>query len=79
MKASCVFDALHILVAARRPVFLWGGPGIGMSAAVRQLAGALNVALRDVRALLLVPVDLRGLRAECHNSFWARHGRPAHA
>ena len=35
MKASCVFDALRVLVAARQPVFVWGGPGIGKSAVVR--------------------------------------------
>ena len=61
MKASTIIDALRILVAARQPVFVWGGPGIGKSALIRQLAGALKVTLRDVRALLLDPVDLRGL------------------
>ena len=42
MKASTIIDALRILVAARQPVFVWGGPGIGKSALIRQLAGALN-------------------------------------
>jgi MoxR-like ATPase len=48
-------------VNARQPAFLWGGPGIGKSAVIRQLAAALSMPLRDVRALLLDPVDLRGL------------------
>ena len=48
-------------VSARQPAFLWGGPGIGKSAVIRQLAAALSMPLRDVRALLLDPVDLRGL------------------
>jgi hypothetical protein len=61
MKASSVFDALRVLVAARRPVFVWGPPGVGKSAIVKQLAEALMVRLQDVRALLLDPVDLRGL------------------
>ncbi len=61
MKASSVLDALRILVAARRPVFVWGSPGVGKSAIIRQLAEALNVRLQDLRALLLDPVDLRGL------------------
>ena len=61
MKASAVSNALRCLVAARQPVFVWGGPGIGKSAVVRQLAEGLNVPLQDVRALLLDPVDLRGL------------------
>ena len=61
MKASSISDALRVLVAARRPVFIWGGPGVGKSSVVKQLAETLNVPLQDVRALLLDPVDLRGL------------------
>jgi hypothetical protein len=61
MKASAISSALRTLVTARQPVFIWGGPGIGKSAVVRQLAIGLAVPLQDVRALLLDPVDLRGL------------------
>lgn len=61
MKASAISSALGTLVAARQPVFIWGGPGIGKSAIVHQLAAILKVTLQDVRALLLDPVDLRGL------------------
>jgi MoxR-like ATPase len=61
MKASAISETLAVLVAARQPVFVWGGPGIGKSAVVRQLAQALRMPLQDVRALLLDPVDLRGL------------------
>jgi MoxR-like ATPase len=61
MKASAISNALRTLVAARQPVFLWGGPGIGKSAIVSQLAEDLTIPLQDVRALLLDPVDLRGL------------------
>jgi MoxR-like ATPase len=62
MKASAIFDALRVLVlGARQPVFIWGSPGVGKSAVVRQLARASKVPLQDVRALLLDPVDLRGL------------------
>lgn len=61
MKASVISAALRSLVSARQPVFIWGGPGIGKSAVVRQLASTLGVPLQDVRALLLDPVDLRGL------------------
>ncbi len=69
MKASAVSDALRVLVVARRPVFIWGGPSVGKSAIVRQLAEALKITLQDVRALLLDPVDLRGL------PFLGSHGR----
>ncbi len=61
MKASAIASALRTLVAARQPVFIWGGPGVGKSAIVHQLAAILKVILQDVRALLLDPVDLRGL------------------
>jgi hypothetical protein len=61
MKASAISSALRTLVAAKQPVFLWGGPGIGKSAIVRELAGDLTIPLQDIRALLLDPVDLRGL------------------
>jgi MoxR-like ATPase len=61
MKASAICRALGALIAARQPVFLWGGPGIGKSAIVRRLARQLGTPLQDVRALLLDPVDLRGL------------------
>jgi len=62
MKASAVFHALKALVVGeRQPVFVWGTPGIGKSAVVHQLAAEVRVALRDIRALLLDPVDLRGL------------------
>jgi MoxR-like ATPase len=61
MKASAISSALRALVAAQQPVFVWGGPGIGKSAVVKQLAEASKITLQDVRALLLDPVDLRGL------------------
>src|SRR5882672_4378061 len=61
MKASSICEALRVLVEAQQPTFIWGGPGIGKTAIVRQVATSLEVALQDVRALLLDPVDLRGL------------------
>jgi MoxR-like ATPase len=60
-KASAVSHALRTLVAARQPAFVWGPPGVGKSSLIAQLAKALNLSLRDIRALLLDPVDLRGL------------------
>jgi MoxR-like ATPase len=57
-----VFQALKALVVGeKQPVFIWGSPGIGKSAVVHQLAAELSIGLRDIRALLLDPVDLRGL------------------
>ncbi len=72
MKASAIFASLGALVSTRQPVFIWGGPGIGKSSIVAQLAGSLKLSLRDIRALLLDPVDLRGLPyLEDGQSKWA--------
>jgi MoxR-like ATPase len=62
MKASVVFRALKtVVVMDKQPVFIWGSPGIGKSAVVHQLAAELGIPLKDIRALLLDPVNLRGL------------------
>lgn len=73
MKASGVASSLHLLFDARQPVFIWGPPGIGKSDVVRQVAKERNVSLRDIRALLLDPVDLRGLPflSEAREAKWA--------
>jgi len=68
---SQIAQALSALIPIRRPVFLWGPPGVGKSQVVAQAAAALGVALIDIRAVLLDPVDLRGLPAigddgRCH-------------
>ena len=62
MRPTAVSQALrHLVVEEQQPVFIWGSPGTGKSSVVNQLATELGIALRDIRALLLDPVDLRGL------------------
>jgi len=61
MKPSQVKTALHHTIKAGTPAFIWGSPGIGKSDITRQLAAEENLELRDIRASLLDPVDLRGL------------------
>ena len=61
MKPTRITEALKTCVAARRPVFLWGPPGVGKSEVVAQVATELKATLIDIRAVLLDPVDLRGL------------------
>jgi MoxR-like ATPase len=61
MKASAVANVRRSLVVARQSVFVWGGQEVGKSAVVAQLARSLQKNLRDIRVLLLDPVDLRGL------------------
>lgn len=61
MKPSRVSESLNRLVDARIPVFIWGAPGVGKSSVVRQVAAAKKIEVVDIRAVLLDPVDLRGL------------------
>lgn len=61
MKPTDVTLALDTLVQTGLPGFLWGSPGIGKSDLVRQTAERHGLQLIDVRAVLLDPVDLRGL------------------
>ncbi|MGH7743746.1 MAG: AAA family ATPase [Candidatus Dormibacteria bacterium] len=45
----------------KKPVFLWGKPGIGKSDLVREFAAESNMRLIDLRLTTLESVDLRGL------------------
>ena len=61
MKPSDIATALRTLIIADRPAFLWGAPGVGKSNIVAQVARELARKLIDIRAVLLDPIDLRGL------------------
>lgn len=61
LKPSQVTTALTAMILAQQPVCLWGDPGIGKSQIVQQTATQLGLTCQDVRAVLLDPVDLRGL------------------
>jgi hypothetical protein len=53
--------ALTLAVAADLPVVLWGEPGIGKTAALTQLAAALDLPLTTVIASVHEPSDFAGL------------------
>lgn len=61
MDPKRVFEVLKVLFLAKQPGFIWGDPGTGKSDLMRQLAAFFGVGLIDLRAVLLDPVDLRGL------------------
>jgi len=61
MKASNISKSLEQLITLKQPVFLWGPPGVGKSQVVAQSAKSQGLDLIDIRAILLDPVDLRGL------------------
>lgn len=43
------------------PIMIWGAPGIGKSASIRELAKELGIGFIDVRLAQREPVDMRGL------------------
>jgi hypothetical protein len=60
MKPSAIRRALPRLIEKRRPVFMWGAPGVGKSDLVAAVAKDMKYELRDVRLSLLDPVDMKG-------------------
>jgi hypothetical protein len=61
LSSERVAAALKHCFAIKRPVFIWGPPGIGKSDTVAQVASTLGGALVDIRLNLLDPIDLRGM------------------
>ena len=61
MKPSEIVSALRTLLLVKQPTFLWGAPGVGKSQIVARIAHENQLELVDIRAVLLDPVDLRGL------------------
>ena len=46
---------------AKRPIFLWGPPGIGKSDIVKQLGDELEAHVIDIRLSLWEPTDIKGI------------------
>ncbi len=61
MNPTQVISSLHTLIDIQQPIFLWGAPGIGKSQIIAQVAREKAYKIIDIRAVLLDPVDLRGL------------------
>lgn len=61
MKPSQINQTLKILLESKQPVFLWGPPGVGKSQIIHKTAAEVDLEILDIRAILLDPVDLRGL------------------
>ena len=59
--SAAVRVALAVAVAARVPVLLWGGAGLGKSSAVREMAAGTGLACETVIASIREPSDFAGL------------------
>ncbi|MEV0248859.1 AAA family ATPase [Nocardia sp. NPDC050712] len=60
-RPNTQLEALTLAVAADLPVLLWGEPGIGKTAALTELAAALDLPLTTVIASVHEPSDFSGL------------------
>jgi MoxR-like ATPase len=61
MKAQRMITVLERLLEQNWAVFIWGAPGTGKSSIVREVAASRGLEVRDLRASLLDPTDLRGI------------------
>lgn len=61
MRASLLIPAIRAARRARRPVMVWGKPGVGKSSIMKECAKLDNVGLIDWRLALMDSVDLRGI------------------
>jgi hypothetical protein len=61
LKPSELSEALITSIKIKRPAFVSGPPGVGKSRIIAATAASIGYELRDIRASLLDPVDLRGL------------------
>ena len=73
LRPSELAETLAVLVEARQPCMVWGGPGCGKSQVANQTADRLGYHYMDIRGPLLDPVDLRGIpwRDEHGRTRWA--------
>ena len=61
-RASTVQPIVERAMQAKRPIFLWGAPGIGKSEIVEQITNSLpNSLLIDNRLSLWEPTDIKGI------------------
>lgn len=54
-------SALRHAFKKRRPVFLWGPPGIGKSDSIHQIGSEMGAHVIDVRLSLWEPTDIKGI------------------
>jgi hypothetical protein len=64
-------------IVKKRPIFLWGPPGIGKSDIVHQIAEQMNAHVIDVRLSLWEPTDIKGIPyfdSNANKMVWAPPG-----
>jgi len=78
LSPSKAKNALTIAMNKKRPIFLWGPPGIGKSDIVAQITDSLpNSHLIDIRLSLWEPTDIKGIPYFDSNSGTMVWGAPS--
>ena len=71
---KCKASILHAL-KIKRPIFVWGGPGIGKSEVIHQIAKNIDAHVIDIRLSLWEPTDNKGIpyfNSKENNMVWAQ-------
>jgi hypothetical protein len=69
--------AIRHAMMKRRPIFLWGPPGIGKSDIIHQIGEAIDAHVIDVRLSLWEPTDIKGIPyfdSNANTMVWAPPG-----
>lgn len=77
MKSSNIIKAVSVCMNIKRPVMIWGPPGVGKSDVIRQIAEMTGKIVFDIRLALLDPTDLRGIPyydPNLNTAEWAKPG-----
>lgn len=61
LAAPELMVALEMNIDLQQPCMVWGPPGIGKSMIMAELAESRGISLKDVRAMLMNPVDVNGM------------------
>jgi hypothetical protein len=70
-------NAIRHAMKKRRPIFLWGPPGIGKSDIIHQIGETLDAYVIDVRLSLWEPTDIKGIPyfdSNANTMVWAPPG-----
>jgi hypothetical protein len=70
-------NAIRKAFKTKRPLFLWGPPGIGKSDIIHQLGAELDAAVIDIRLSLWEPTDIKGIPYFDSNSGTMVWGAPS--
>jgi hypothetical protein len=71
------YPAIKRAFKVKRPVFLWGPPGIGKSDVVAQIASDLNAPMIDLRMSQMEPTDIRGMPYYCKETNTMKYAPPS--